>query len=114
MTDPQKNSEIPHPDQETRIAVVEIDHKVSQDIESDIWKKYILNCAYNKSTTFYDNTIGRHEKELSQDGRSILHDMAAQTDGPHIMQERRSAAAPFLLSLLLRLSLPHSTLILAN
>ena len=62
MTDPQKNSEIPHPDQETRIAVVEIDHKVSQDIESDIWKKYILNCAHNVSTACYNNTIGELRK----------------------------------------------------
>lgn len=36
----------------------DIDHKVSQDIERDIWKKYILNCAYNVETAYYDNTIG--------------------------------------------------------
>ena len=28
------------------------------DIEVEIWRKYILNCAFNVMTAFYDNTIG--------------------------------------------------------
>ena len=39
-----------------------IHHKISKDIEQDIWKKYILNCAHNVSTTCYNNTIGELRK----------------------------------------------------
>ena len=35
-----------------------IDHKCAPDIEQAIWRKYILNCAYNVATAAYDNTIG--------------------------------------------------------
>lgn len=35
------------------------DHKVSKNIEVDIWKKYILNCSYSVSTAFYNETIGQ-------------------------------------------------------
>ncbi|MCD8121982.1 MAG: 2-dehydropantoate 2-reductase [Clostridiales bacterium] len=37
----------------------QIRHKVSEDVELDIWKKYILNCAYNVATSYYDNTVGQ-------------------------------------------------------
>ncbi|MBR2259612.1 MAG: 2-dehydropantoate 2-reductase [Blautia sp.] len=40
-----------------------INHKISADIEADIWKKYILNCAYNVATAYYDNTIGELRKD---------------------------------------------------
>lgn len=40
-----------------------IDHKISEKIESEIWKKYILNCAYNVATAYYDNTIGQLRKD---------------------------------------------------
>ena len=36
----------------------DIDHKIAKDIELEIWRKYILNCAYNVATAYYDNTIG--------------------------------------------------------
>ena len=26
--------------------------------DREIWRKYILNCAYNVATAYYDNTIG--------------------------------------------------------
>ena len=37
----------------------DIDHKAAPDIEQAIWRKYILNCAYNVTTAYYDNTIGQ-------------------------------------------------------
>jgi 2-dehydropantoate 2-reductase len=37
----------------------DVDHLVSDDIERDIWRKYILNCAYNVETAYYDNNIGQ-------------------------------------------------------
>lgn len=36
----------------------DIDYKDEGDIEVEIWRKYILNCAFNVMTAFYDNTIG--------------------------------------------------------
>ncbi|MDO4976462.1 MAG: 2-dehydropantoate 2-reductase [Eubacteriales bacterium] len=35
-----------------------ISHETSRDVEAEIWKKYILNCAYNVLTAVYNNTIG--------------------------------------------------------
>ena len=36
-----------------------IEHLVADDIELEIWRKYILNCAYNVATAAYDNNIGQ-------------------------------------------------------
>lgn len=36
-----------------------IDCYAVEDIEREIWRKYILNCAYNVETAYYDNTIGQ-------------------------------------------------------
>ena len=36
-----------------------VDHVYAPDIEAEIWKKYMLNCAYNVATASYDNTIGQ-------------------------------------------------------
>ena len=40
-----------------------VDHRISEDIELDIWKKYILNCAYNISTACYDCAIGEIRRD---------------------------------------------------
>lgn len=45
----------------------DIDHEVSADIECDIWRKYILNCAYNVLTAFYDNNIGQLRSDPKKD-----------------------------------------------
>lgn len=37
----------------------DIDCDASEDIEKEIWRKYILNCAYNVTTAYYNNTIGQ-------------------------------------------------------
>lgn len=37
----------------------DIDHKAAEDIQQAIWKKYILNCAYNVTSAYYDNNIGQ-------------------------------------------------------
>lgn len=36
-----------------------ISHETYHDIEAEIWKKYILNCAYNVLTAVYDNNLGQ-------------------------------------------------------
>jgi 2-dehydropantoate 2-reductase len=33
--------------------------EASENITYEIWKKYMLNCAYNVATAYYDNTIGQ-------------------------------------------------------
>lgn len=51
------------------LTVADIDCEVAADIEVEIWRKYILNCAYNVETAFYDNTIGqlrRDEKKAKE------------------------------------------------
>ena len=37
----------------------DIDHVAAEDIEYEIWRKYILNCAYNVESAYYDNAIGQ-------------------------------------------------------
>lgn len=37
----------------------DIDHKIAEDIEQAVWRKYILNCAYNVTTASYNNTLGQ-------------------------------------------------------
>lgn len=36
-----------------------VEHSVADDIELEIWRKYILNCAYNVATAAYDNNVGQ-------------------------------------------------------
>lgn len=36
-----------------------VEHLAADDIELEIWRKYILNCAYNVATAAYDNNIGQ-------------------------------------------------------
>lgn len=39
-----------------------VDFEAADDIEREIWRKYMLNCAYNVATAYYDNTIGELRK----------------------------------------------------
>lgn len=41
----------------------DIDYKDDGDIEVEIWRKYILNCAFNVMTAFYDNIIGELRRD---------------------------------------------------
>ena len=41
------------------LSEADIDHETAADIRCEIWKKYILNCAYNVETAYYDDTIGQ-------------------------------------------------------
>lgn len=41
------------------LSAAHIDHRCADDIEAEVWRKYILNCAYNVATARYDNTIGQ-------------------------------------------------------
>ncbi len=41
------------------LSEADIDHETAADIRREVWKKYILNCAYNVETAYYDDPIGR-------------------------------------------------------
>lgn len=51
----------------------------SENIESDIWKKYILNCAFNVVTARWGITIGavRADAQLLADCRALMTEAAA-------------------------------------
>lgn len=48
------------------LTAADIDCEVAADIEVEIWRKYILNCAYNVETAFYDNTIGQLRRDAKK------------------------------------------------
>jgi len=41
------------------LQAAEIESRIAEDINRQIWKKYIMNCAYNVETAAYANTIGQ-------------------------------------------------------
>ena len=41
------------------LSLAKIPCRAAKDIQAEIWKKYILNCAYNVETAYYNNTIGQ-------------------------------------------------------
>ena len=67
-----------------------IDHAVADDIEVEIWRKYILNCGYNVATAYYDNTIGqlREDKDKAAEFETLLDEarQVAQAKGVGITQ----------------------------
>lgn len=62
-----KNADQGQQEKVTQVAEIlkgaDIDYKDDGDIEVDIWRKYILNCAFNVMTAFYDNTIGELRRD---------------------------------------------------
>lgn len=40
-----------------------IDHLVTDEIELEVWLKYILNCAYNVASAAYDNSMGQLKED---------------------------------------------------
>lgn len=51
-----------------------INCNASENIEKEIWLKYILNCAFNVETAYYNNTIGelRKDKEKEREYISLV------------------------------------------
>ena len=62
-----KNADQGQQEKVTQVAEIlkgaDIDYKDDGDIEVEIWRKYILNCAFNVMTSFYDNTIGELRRD---------------------------------------------------
>ena len=77
------------------LSLADIDHKVSSDIQAEIWKKYILNCAYNVETAFYDRTIGqlREDPVTAAQYEALVQEagQVAKAKGVAITQEHLDA-----------------------
>lgn len=57
----------------------DIDYKDENDVQVEIWKKYILNCAFNVLTAYYDNTIGelRSDPEKAAQYEGLVREAAS-------------------------------------
>ena len=58
---------------------VDFDCRFAEDIEAEIWRKYILNCAFNTITARYKTSIGpiREDKEKLKDIRGLFEEAYA-------------------------------------
>lgn len=56
------------------MAAAGVDCFVADDIEAAIWRKYILNCAYNVSTAYYNSPIGpiRADKARAEEYEKLV------------------------------------------
>lgn len=65
-----------------------VDCKVEEDIEAAIWRKYMLNCAYNVSTAYYNQPIGpirADEKKAAQYEALVMEALTvAQAKGVNV------------------------------
>ncbi len=61
------------------LSEADIDHETADDIRCEIWKKYILNCAYNVETAYYNNTIGqlRDDPEKAKQYERLVREACA-------------------------------------
>lgn len=62
-----------------------VDCQADKDIEAAIWRKYILNCAYNVTTAYYNNTIG----ELRKDSRKAAEYEALVAEAFQVARARQ-------------------------
>ena len=69
----------------------DIDTLVCADIEAEIWRKYMLNCAYNVLTAAYDRAIGplREDPVTRQEYHDLLWEACrvAQAKGVALTEE---------------------------
>lgn len=49
---------------------------IEEDIEAAIWKKYVLNCAYNVITAYYNSTTGvlRKDPKIVEEYKKLLEE----------------------------------------
>ena len=79
----------------TILSAADIDHKATGEIETEIWRKYILNCAYNVASAYYDNTIGqlRNDPLKAKEYEALVHEayQVALAKGVDVKQEHIDA-----------------------
>lgn len=72
-----------------------IDCDADRDIQAEIWKKYILNCAYNVETALYNNTIGqlRSDSQKAAQYETLVNEayQIAVAKGIHVEPQHRDA-----------------------
>ena len=72
-----------------------IDCEADKDIQAEIWKKYILNCAYNVETALYNNTIGqlRSDPQKAAQYEALVTEayQVALAKGIHVESRHRDA-----------------------
>lgn len=70
-----------------------VEHLVAEDIELEIWRKYILNCAYNVATAAYDNNIGqlRADPQKAKEFEDLITEAyeVAKAKGVAVLPEHR-------------------------
>lgn len=73
------------------LSLAGVDYEVAEDIEQEIWRKYILNCAFNVATAAYDNTIGelRDDPAKTQEYKDLVWEAyaVARAKGVHVTEE---------------------------
>ena len=48
---------------EDLLAGAQIQHKRAENVDKEVWKKFLLNCCYNVATAYYDCPIGPIRKD---------------------------------------------------
>lgn len=75
----------------TLLKNAQIDCESSEDIEAEIWKKYMLNCAYNVLTAYYRENIGklRSDAKKVEEYRTLLTEAyaVARAKGVNVKEE---------------------------
>lgn len=58
------------------LSSADIDHNVAQDIQREIWRKYILNCAFNVTTAYYNCPIGniRSDEKRAREYEALVQE----------------------------------------
>lgn len=51
-------------------------YKISDDIQRDIWKKYIFISAYATLTSYYDKSIGYINEHFQDEAKSVLEEIS--------------------------------------
>lgn len=77
------------------LKAADIDYQTADDIQAEIWRKYILNCAYNVATAYYDNTIGelRNDPKKAAEYEALVNEayQVARAKGVAVKTEHVSA-----------------------
>lgn len=72
-----------------------IDCQAVLDIQTEIWRKYILNCAYNVETAFYNLPIGqlRTDPQKSAEYEALVNEafQVARAKGVQVTDSHRNA-----------------------
>lgn len=72
-----------------------IDCQIALDIQAEIWRKYILNCAYNVETAFYNLPIGqlRADPQKAAEYEALVNEafQVARAKGVRVTEYHRNA-----------------------